>query len=164
MRAYLVSVLAGLCLTGCITVSPPTSMTPASAPAAVSQPAGLQGSQERLRQAVKLEAENIKACKGRLKQHQVTSAIGFVRCWSEPSRQAYQQTDLLIMDLVDQRFDVLYGAAAMLDNDQLTVEQFVEVHHTLQDWFVEELRKRFAGQALSPATAPSSPAVALHYK
>jgi len=77
---------------------------------------------------------------------------------------AYQQSDLLIMDLVEQRLDVLYRAAAMLDNNQLTGEQFVDVHNKLQDWFIEEVLKRFAGQLPAPSPLPSSSPATTGYK
>src|SRR5262245_5057347 len=83
MQVYIFAIVALLLLAGCNTVSPPTSMTPASAPAAIPQATAIHGSQERLLQAAKSEVDNIESRKALLQQNQITSAIGFVRCWGD---------------------------------------------------------------------------------
>ena len=160
----LVSILTFLLFAGCITVPPPTSMTPATTAAVPSQPVVAKGSVERLDEAVKATNNFLKSCKERAKQGQVTTAIGFVRCWGEPARQAYQQSDLLIMDLVEKRLDVLYKAAIMYDNDEITGEQFTNVYNSLQKWFSQEVSKRFAGQLSAPSPSPSLSAPVTRYK
>ena len=163
----LVSILIFLVLAGCITVSPPTSMAPTTAinaPKIIPQAPEVKDEHERLAAAIKLDDENREACISRVKQNHIKSAIGFVSCWSEPTSYMYRQTGLLIMDLVEQQFDIMYRAAAMYDNDKLTFEQFRDIHNRLQTWFVEEVVKRFAGQPSVPTPAPSASAVTTHYK
>jgi hypothetical protein len=165
----LIAMVAPLLLAGCTTVSPPTSVTPATTPTGMTAATAPQSMtpnepRERLQQAVKAVGDIRKMCNKLLDQHQITTAISYVRCWGEPSRSAYQHSDLLIMDLVEKRLDVLYKAAAMFDNDQLTEEQFLSVDEKLRDWFFEEINKRFAGQLSAPAPAPSSPAPTTRYK
>jgi hypothetical protein len=155
----LTAMVVPLLLVGCITVSPPT-ITSVPAPQAVPT----KGPQERLKQAATAVDDTSKICSERIDQHQITTAIGFVRCRGESIRQAYQQSDLLVMDLVEKRLDVLYKAAVMLDNDQLTVEQFRKVDENLRDWFFEEINKRFAGQLSAPTPDPSSSAATTRYK
>jgi tRNA A37 N6-isopentenylltransferase MiaA len=151
-----------LCLicTGCITRPPPAVITQAPAPvptpAVTSPPTPIKGLQERLFQAIEEEDEHYEACRNRLDQNQIRSAIEFVRCWAEPTRLAYQQSDLLIMDLVEQRLDVMYQAAAMLDNDELTADQWLKVRDKVNIQFLEEIRKRFQWSA--PPPRPSPPA------
>jgi len=85
--------------------------------------------------------------------------MSFVRCWGEPTRLAYQQSDLLIMDLVEKRMDTLYAAALLFDYDKLTSEQFWDRYKQQGNSFAEEVNRRFNGQwsasAPTPATAPT---------
>jgi hypothetical protein len=152
-------VLACLLLSGCVTGPPPTSMLPATTPAAPPQPVTIKEPLERLDEAFKADDNLLEICKERIKQRQVTTAIGFVRCWAEPARDAYQQRDLLVMDLVEKRFHVMSKAALLFDDDQLTPEQFLAVQDTLQDWFSKEVRRRLARQLSAPSPNPSSSAV-----
>jgi hypothetical protein len=164
MRGYLVAVLSCVFFAGCITVSLPPSMTPATTETLPSQTTISKGSIERLEGAIRADDNLLVMCKERIQQGQITTAIGFVRCWWEPGRPVYQQSDLLIMDLVEKRLDVLYRAAVMLDNDQFTAEQFISVHNKLQDWFIEEVRKRVTGNLSASMSGPSPSAGTLYYK
>ena len=154
MRIMLV--VACVVFTGCVTEAPPTSLVPATPPAITPEPVTVQGPFQRLDAALKADDDLLEICKERIQQHQVTTAIGFVRCWGEPAREAYQQSELRIMDLVEKRFDVLSKAALLFDNDQLTPEQFLAVQDTLQDWFGKEVRRRLARQWSTPSPNPSS--------
>jgi hypothetical protein len=118
---------------------------------------------ERL-QAATIDGDTFKKCHEAIGQNGITTAMGFVRCWGEPSRTAYQQSDLLIMDLVENRLDVLYKAAVLRDNRELTSEQFWDTYTKQMDWFFSEIGKRFNGQLTASASTPTaSPTPAPRY-
>jgi hypothetical protein len=146
-------VLLSVLLGGCLTTRPTTNATPTPA-LHVREPGKTLGAQERLLEAATTDGENLLRCHDALGQHGMTTAMDLVRCWGEPTRLAYQQSDLLIMDLVEMRLDVLYKAAVLHDNQELTSRQFWNTYGNQLDWFFDEIEKRLHGQASTSATTP----------